>query len=78
MTLYDESSNLTLTIEGYELSIWEREASSDFTRTTTVIALSGGGKTGYGEGVTYDLDGAAEAQRTLSEDEFFDKLVLEI
>jgi hypothetical protein len=56
VSVYDSVSDLPLTVEEYELELHERETSSDFTRTSTVIALHGAGETGYGEDVTYDND----------------------
>lgn len=66
MNLYSRLSDLSLVVEGYDLSIHERETTSDFTRTTTVIRLhgtgesdntsSGTGESGYGEDVTYESD----------------------
>ncbi len=56
MTLYDRVADLPLSIDDDDLSLRERETSSDFTRVTTVVALSGDGETGYGEDVTYDAD----------------------
>ncbi len=56
MTLYDAVSDLPLRIDGYECAYPERETSSGFTRTTTVVSLSGDGKHGRGEDVTYDSE----------------------
>ncbi len=54
MTPYDRVADLPVEIEGIDLEPRERETSSGFTRTTTVIALHGPDETGYGEDVTYD------------------------
>lgn len=54
MTLYDAVSDLFLWIEGYDLSHPERDTSSGFTRTTTVVSLYGEGTSGHGEDVTYE------------------------
>ena len=55
MSLYDERlAKLDLTIDGYDLVRHERAVSSGFTRVTTEIVLSGLGKVGRGEDVTYD------------------------
>ena len=54
MTLYDAVSDLPLEIESYDLSHPERDTSSGFTRTTTVVSLYGDGIRGRGEDVTYD------------------------
>lgn len=56
VSVYDSVADLPLTVEDYELELRERETSSDFTRTSTVIALRGAGETGYGEDVTYNND----------------------
>lgn len=56
MSLYDAISDLPLVVEECQLSLRERETSSDFTRTTTVIELHGDGETGYGEDVTYESE----------------------
>lgn len=50
---WERLGELPLLIEGYRLQRLQREVSSGFTRVTTVVALSGGGLTGYGEDVTY-------------------------
>ena len=47
-------AGLPLEIESYELEGLESEASSDFTRLSTVIHLKGAGHQGVGEDVTYD------------------------
>jgi hypothetical protein len=52
--LYDRVADLDLTINGYELAHRERDTSSGFTRTTTVVSLHGDGETGRGEDVIYD------------------------
>ena len=54
MTTFDRLADLPLEIESYELEGLESEASSDFTRLSTVIHLKGGGEQGLGEDVTYD------------------------
>jgi hypothetical protein len=54
--LYDRVAELPLEIEAVELSLRERETSSDFTRATTTVALHGAGETGRGEDVTYETD----------------------
>ncbi|WP_247729204.1 hypothetical protein [Halovivax limisalsi] len=58
---YDRLADLPLAIEDVSLSRRERETSSDFTRVTTIVSLSGSGPsgepvTGRGEDVTYDAD----------------------
>lgn len=56
MAIYDNLADLSVTIEDYNLRLEERDTSSGFTRTTTVIELQGNGETGYGEDVTYAND----------------------
>jgi hypothetical protein len=56
VSLYDSVSDLPLAVDECRLSLRERETSSDFTRTTTVVELRGDGETGRGEDVTYDGD----------------------
>jgi L-alanine-DL-glutamate epimerase-like enolase superfamily enzyme len=46
-------ADLPLTIESYDLEGLARPWSSEFTRRTTVVQLSGGGETGVGEDVSY-------------------------
>lgn len=54
MTLYDQVAHLPLRIDDVALQRREMETSSDFTRVTTVISLSGNGYEGRGEDVTYE------------------------
>jgi hypothetical protein len=54
--LYDRLAGLDLRIDSWETEVLERETSSDFTRTTTVVSLHGDGDTGRGEDVIYDSD----------------------
>lgn len=65
---YDHLADLGVHIEEYDLTRHERETSSGFTRTTTVVSLYGDGETGQGEDVTY-VDEAHE-QLHASADEF--------
>src|SRR5947209_15709759 len=51
---YDRLADLPLEIDGYRLEGLEQSVSSDFTRLSTVISISGGGVEGIGEDVTYD------------------------
>jgi hypothetical protein len=51
---YDRIKDLPLVIDSYGLEPLEAEVSSDFTRLSTVIRMSGGGQEGVGEDVTYD------------------------
>jgi hypothetical protein len=53
---YKRIGSLDVQIDDCNFEIQEQEVSSDFTRTTTVISLSGGGHTGRGEDVTYDSE----------------------
>jgi len=46
--------DLPLVVDAVDLTQRERETSSDFTRKTTTITLSGDGKVGRGEDVTYE------------------------
>jgi hypothetical protein len=52
--LYDHVADLELRVDEYDLEQHERDTSSGFTRTTTVVSLHGDGETGQGEDVTYD------------------------
>jgi len=54
MSLYDRVADLSLDVDAVDYSRHERETTSDFTRTTTVISLHGDGETGRGEDVTYE------------------------
>jgi hypothetical protein len=54
--LYDRLVGLDLRIDSWETEVLQRETSSGFTRTTTVVSLHGAGKTGRGEDVIYDSD----------------------
>jgi len=54
--LYDRVADLDLRINGYGFERHERETSSGFTRTTTVVSLHGEGETGRGEDVTYETE----------------------
>jgi hypothetical protein len=51
---YERIADLPLTIESYSLEPLEAAVSSDFTRLSTVLHLSGRGHEGVGEDVTYD------------------------
>ncbi len=54
MALYDAISTLPLRVENATLERYERDTSSDFTRVTTGISLSGVDEVGRGEDVTYE------------------------
>ncbi|QEC50046.1 hypothetical protein FSW04_22375 [Baekduia soli] len=61
--LWERLSALPLEIEDYALERLERDVSSDFTRVSTVLRLSGDGHEGLGEDVSYD----AEDQQALQD-----------
>ncbi len=54
MGYYERLADLPVVVGGEARRRRERDTSSGFVRTTTVVALSGGGETGRGEDVTYD------------------------
>ncbi len=54
--LFEQVAGLALTVDEYDLELLERDTSSDFVRTSTVISLHGDGETGRGEDVTYDSE----------------------
>ena len=54
MPTFDRIAELPVQIDGYSLEGLERDVSSDFTRLSTVIRMSGGSEEGLGEDVTYD------------------------
>ena len=56
MATFEKLANLPVEIESYERKRRERPVSSGFLRVTTVIHLSGGGETGIGEDVTYEME----------------------
>jgi hypothetical protein len=51
---YDHIADLGVQVEDYDFEQYERDTSSGFTRTTTVVSLHGNGEIGQGEDVTYD------------------------
>ncbi len=53
MPLFDQIAELPLQIDRYELEGLTKDVSSEFTRDTTVVHLSGAGHEGVGEDVTY-------------------------
>lgn len=53
---YDRVADLDLRIDEFGTARRERETSSGFTRTTTVVSLEGDGEIGRGEDVTYDTE----------------------
>jgi hypothetical protein len=54
MGYYEALATLDLQIDSYDLELKERDTSSDFLRTSTIISLHGDGETGRGEDVTYE------------------------
>jgi len=56
MGYYERLADLPLVVEDETRRQRERDTSSGFVRTTTVVALSGDGATGRGEDVTYDTE----------------------
>lgn len=54
MGYYDRLADLPLVVEAEDREQRERDTSSGFVRTTTVVSLTGAGETGRGEDVTYD------------------------
>ncbi|WP_267163872.1 hypothetical protein [Halovenus salina] len=54
--MYESLADLDLRVDSWDLETLERDTSSGFTRTTTVVSLHGDGYTGRGEDVTYDSD----------------------
>ena len=53
---YDRLADFALHVEAFEFERRERDTSSGFRRTTTVVSLHGDGETGRGEDVTYEGD----------------------
>ena len=49
--MFDRVADLPLVVEDYELTAATLETSSEFTRVSTTIGLSGEGETGRGEDV---------------------------
>ena len=54
LATFDSLASLPVEVDGYSLEGLEANVSSDFTRLSTVIRISGGGEEGVGEDVTYD------------------------
>jgi hypothetical protein len=54
VSTYERLAGLPLEIASYDLEPRELDVSSEFTRLSTVIRLTGGGGEGVGEDVTYD------------------------
>jgi len=62
MTDWDVVKDLEVRIEDYVLERLERDVSSDFSRVSTVIRMSGAGEEGIGEDVVYDAEDHDAAQ----------------
>lgn len=54
--MYDRLADLSLVVDDYDLTGASLDVSSDFTRVTTTVTLSGDGATGVGEDVGYEAD----------------------
>jgi L-alanine-DL-glutamate epimerase-like enolase superfamily enzyme len=54
MATFDLLASLPVEVDGYSLEGLEANVSSEFTRLSTVIRISGSGEEGIGEDVTYD------------------------
>src|SRR5256885_15096474 len=54
MATFDRLAHLPVQIDSYSLDGLEAQVSSEFTRLSTVIRVSGAGEEGVGEDVTYD------------------------
>jgi L-alanine-DL-glutamate epimerase-like enolase superfamily enzyme len=63
MRTYDLLADLPLEIEEYELEALDKDVSSDFERSTTVVHLRGDGEDGVGENVVYDSVDQQAAQQ---------------
>jgi L-alanine-DL-glutamate epimerase-like enolase superfamily enzyme len=62
LATYDAVSDLDLEVESFTLERLEHSVSSEFTRVTTVVHLSGAGEEGVGEDVTYANEEQGEFQ----------------
>lgn len=56
MSLFARLADLPLVVESERRERRERDTSSGFRRTTTVVSLDGDGETGRGEDVTYETE----------------------
>ncbi|WP_254839966.1 hypothetical protein [Natronomonas marina] len=61
--MYDRLADLSLVVDDYALESASLETSSDFTRVSTTVVLSGDGAVGRGEDVGYDADDQRRFQR---------------
>jgi L-alanine-DL-glutamate epimerase-like enolase superfamily enzyme len=64
MSTYELVADLPVRIDGYSLEALQRDVTSDFTRKSTVIRLSGEAEDGVGEDVIYDAVDHEVAQKT--------------
>ena len=64
MTDWDRVKDLEFELADYSLERLQQDVSSDFTRVTTVIHMSGAAEEGIGEDVTYDAEDHDAAQET--------------
>ncbi len=67
LAMYNRIADLPLVITDYELQAASLDTSSDFTRVSTIIALTGGDTTGYGEDVGYEADDQTQFQTTFAD-----------
>jgi hypothetical protein len=56
MTLWDRLSELGVAVEGFDTEPRSVDVSSEFTRVTTTVVLTGSGEEGRGEDVTYNAE----------------------
>lgn len=63
MATFDLLSGLPIEVDGYSLQGLKAEISPEFTRLTTIVAISGGGLEGTGEDVVYSGEEHLEYQR---------------
>ena len=61
--MYDQLADLSLTVDDWTLTGFERDTTSGFVRASTVIELQGAGETGRGEDVTYETEDHEILQR---------------
>lgn len=64
---FDKVASLPVTIQDLSVETLEEETSSDFTRTTTKLTLSGDGEEGFGEDVTYTNEAHYHLANTVEE-----------
>ena len=66
-TMYDRLADRPLVVDDYALESASLETSSDFTRVSTTVVLSGDGERGRGEDVGYEADDQRRFQRAYSD-----------